>query len=674
MVSTTQAQTPQKTNLPNFINPKWLDHDWLEPRFVVITGLMLVASFIGGQMGIPEWLDGLFGLIAYITGGTLGTIHAVEHLIKHHKLDVDMLMILAAFGAAIIGEWHEGAVLLFLFTLSHALQEYAIGRSRNAIKSLFKLYPETATIKRGDQTVVVKFNEIAVGDIVLIAPGERIPVDGVVVGGRSAVDQAPITGESMPVEKEVGHTVFAGTLNKQGMLDVQATHPAGQNTLARIIKMVEEAQDAKAPTAAFLEKFEEKYALFIIASVALFIIIPPLLFNVPFTENFYRAMVLMTVASPCALVISVPASFISAIASGARAGILFKGGAYLEQMAVIKAVAFDKTGTLTAGKPDVTDVHSCCSLVDDELLAVAASVESRSEHPLAKAIVIEAKRRNLTLEIVQEFEAIAGQGIVSKVDGKQVKLGNIAYLTKIAPMPPHLAEYHASLEADGKTVIGVVREGQCEGCGGCEFGQNSGCDWMGIIALADQLRPESKAVVADLRAKGIEVAMFTGDNEQVANSIAKQVGITRVHAGLMPEDKVTALKQLQSEVGAVAMVGDGVNDAPALALAEIGIAMGAAGTDVALETADIVLMGDKLELIAQAITLSKKARQVVWQNIIFSLGVIVMLVLGALFISLPLPLGVLGHEGSTVIVVLNGLISLLLYPEYVRWRKSRATV
>lgn len=674
MVSNTQTHTPLKIEQSSTTPRKWLTQDWLEPRFVVITGLMVVLGYIGDAVGFRAWLDGLLGLVAYITGGVFGVQRALEHLIKNRKLDVDALMILAAIGAAIIGEWHEGAVLLFLFTLSNTLQEYAIGRSRSAIKSLFKLYPETATIKRGDETITVNFNEIAVGDMVLIAPGERVPVDGIIIHGRSAIDQSPITGESMPVEKTVGDKVFAGTLNKQGMLDVQATHTAGQNTLARIIKMVEEAQDAKAPTAAFLEKFEEKYALFIIGAIALFIIIPPLFFNVPFTENFYRAMVLMTVASPCALVISVPASFISAIASGARGGILFKGGAYLEQMAVIKAVAFDKTGTLTIGKPNVTDVHSCCSLIDDELLAVAASVESRSEHPLAKAIVEEAKRRNLVLEKVQEFEAIAGQGIVSKLDGKQVKLGSIAYLVRLAPMPPHLAEIHAQLEAQGKTVVGVVREGQCEGCGACEFGQNSKCDWMGIIALADQLRPESKAVVADLQSKGIEVAMFTGDNPQVAHHIASQVGITRVHASLMPEDKVTALKQLQAEVGAVAMVGDGVNDAPALALAEIGIAMGVAGTDVALETADLVLMGDKLELIAQAIALSKKARRVVWQNITFSLMVIVMLVIGALFVSLPLPLGVLGHEGSTVIVVLNGLISLLLYPEYVRWRKNRTVI
>ncbi len=672
MVSTTQVKKPLTTQEISSTQPKWMSPKWLEPRFVIITGVMLVASFIGGYAGIPDWLDGLFGVVAYVTGGTFGALHAGRNLIENRKLDVDMLMVLAALGAALIGQWHEGAILLFLFSLSNVLQEYAIGRSRNAIKSLFKLYPETATIKRGDQTLVVKFNEIVVDDVVVIVPGERIPVDGIVVDGRSSVDQSPITGESMPVEKATGDTVFAGTLNKQGTMDVKATQAAGQNTLARIIKMVEEAQDAKAPTAAFLEKFEEKYAFFIIGAVALFIVIPPLFFNIPFTENFYRAMVLMTVASPCALVISVPSSFISAIASGARAGILFKGGAYLEQMAQIKAVAFDKTGTLTSGKPDVTDVVSCCNLGEDELLTVAASVENRSEHPLAKAIVAYVKRRNLALDVVQEFEAIPGQGIVSKIDDQQIRLGSISYLVKLAPMPPKLAESHAILEAQGKTVIGVVREGQCEGCGECEAGVNSGCDWMGIIALADQLRPEAKAVVADLQAKGIQVAMFTGDNEQVAQNIAKQVGITRVHAGLMPEDKVTALKKLQSEVGAVAMVGDGVNDAPALALAEIGIAMGAAGSDVALETADIVLMGDKLELIAQAITLSKKARRVVWQNIIFSLGVIVLLVLGALFVSLPLPLGVLGHEGSTVIVVLNGLISLLLYPEYVRWRKARA--
>ncbi|MFN8561669.1 MAG: heavy metal translocating P-type ATPase [Anaerolineae bacterium] len=440
--------------------------------------------------------------------------------------------------------------------------------------------------------------------------------------------------------------------------------------LARIIKMVEEAQDSKAPTERFLDTFEQYYATLIIAGVILFIIIPPALGLVDFASNFYRAMVLMTVASPCALVISTPAAFISAIASAARGGVLFKGGAYLEALASVKAVTFDKTGTLTQGKPVVTDVISCCELKEDELLAVAGAVESRSEHPLARAILAAAESRKLAIPAVTEFEALPGRGIESKVGEREVHLGSIHYLQQQNPMPEHLADHYMELEAEGKTVIGVVRAGQCAECGACESPKDHG-DWMGVIALADAIRPEAKQIIDRLHGMGITVAMLTGDNERVAQNIAGQLGIDRIHANLMPEDKVKAVKQIEAEVGAAAMVGDGVNDAPALATAAVGIAMGAAGTDVAMETADLVLMGDRLELIPFAINLSKKARRVVWQNLTFAIGVIVVLILSAFAINLPLPLGVLGHEGSTVIVVMNGLIALLLIPELQRRRAGR---
>lgn len=647
---------------------RWLSQSWLEPRLVVVTLLAIAASFFGERLGAPDWLVTVFNLTSYVAGGTFGAKTALESLFKEHQLDVDMLMVLAALGAASINQWHEGAILLFLFSLSNVLQDYAIGRSRNAIRGLFKLYPEQARVKRDGEVITLKIEEINLGDVVLIEPGERIPVDGVVRDGQSAVDQSPITGESMPVEKEPGDQVFAGTLNKQGALDVEATKAAEQTTLSRIIKLVEEAQDAKAPTERFLDTFEQYYAAFILGAVGLFIVIPPALFNVNFESNFYRAMVLMTVASPCALVISVPASFISAIAAGARNGVLFKGGAYLETLAGIQGVAFDKTGTLTAGKPVVTDVASCCELGVDDLLRVAAAVENRSEHPLAKAIVTEAEARGLPLDGVENFESMPGQGIVSKVDGRTVRLGSIPFLQRHNPMPPHLAEDFERLETEGKTVIGVIREGYCDQCGECEYGDDD-YDWMGLVALADQVRPAARDVVQRLRGQGLTVAMLTGDNRRVAEAIAREVGIDRVHAELLPDEKVDAIKQIEAEVGPVAMIGDGVNDAPGLATAAIGIAMGAAGADVALETADLVLMGDKLELIDYAIRLSKKARRVVWQNIVFSLAVIVVLIAGAFLIDLPLPLGVLGHEGSTVIVVLNGLIALLLWPEIKRRRE-----
>jgi len=648
---------------------RWLDQKWLEPRFVVLTLAFLLTSIAGESLGWSRELVLVLDIASYVFGGIFGAKGALEAL-RERRIDVDMLMILAALGAAAVDQWHEGATLLFLFSLSNVLQDYAIGRSRQAIRALLKLYPAEAKVKRDGQTLTLKIEQIQLGDTVLIEPGERIPVDGLVRSGRSSVDQAPITGESMPVEKVVGDKVFAGTLNGQGALDVEATQSARDTTLARIIRMVEEAQDSKAPTERFLERFEQIYALVIIGGVGLFIIIPPALGLTDFASNFYRAMVLMTVASPCALVISTPASFLSTIASGARGGVLFKGGAYLEGMAGIKAIAFDKTGTLTQGKPAVTDLVSCCALHEDELLAVAAAVESRSEHPLAKAVVAAAQARHLSLDAVQDFQAVTGKGIVSTVDGREVRLGSITYLIEKNPLPERLQEPVERLEKQGKTVIGVVREGECQGCGACEA-SGRGTDWMGIIAIADQIRPEAAQIVRDLKAAGIQrVAMLTGDNPRVAQYISGIVGIDAVYAGLMPEDKVRVVKEIESEVGPTAMIGDGVNDAPALATSSIGIAMGAAGTDVALETADLVLMGDRLQLIPYALKLSRKARRVVWQNLGFSIAVILMLIAGTFLVALPLPLGVLGHEGSTVIVVLNGLIQLLLLPEIARRRMT----
>jgi Cd2+/Zn2+-exporting ATPase len=665
-IATQTSPRPEKQPEPH----SWLTQSWLEPRLVVVTALAILGSILAERLSAPQELVLVLNILSYVAGGIFGVKTALQSL-SHRKIDVDMLMVLAALGAAAVNQWHEGAILLFLFSLSNVLQAYAIGRSRQAIRSLMKLYPSEAKVQRDGRVEVLSLDQIRLGDMVLIEPGERIPVDGVVRSGRSAVDESPITGESMPVEKGIGDKVFAGTLNAQGVLDVEATQAASDTTLARIIKMVEEAQDSKAPTERFLDKFEQYYAMLIITATLLFIIIPPALGLADFQSNFYRAMVLMTVASPCALIISVPAAFISAIAAAARGGVLFKGGAYLEAMAGIKAIAFDKTGTLTKGKPVVTDLVSCCELCEDDLLSVAAAVEARSEHPLAKAIVQAANERGVAVGGVEAFEAMPGMGIVSKVDGRVVRLGSIKYLEEKNPMPDRLFDEYDRLETEGKTVIGVVREGQCEGCGACNDA-TMGYDWMGLVAMADEMRPEAVGIIRELHERGIQrVAMLTGDNERVARNVAHQLGVDAVYASLMPEDKVKVLKQIEEEVGPVAMVGDGVNDAPALATASVGIAMGAAGTDVALETADLVLMGDKLELIPYAIGLSQKARRVVWQNITFAIGVIIVLILSAFAINLPLPFGVMGHEGSTVIVVLNGLISLLLWPEFQRRRILR---
>jgi Cd2+/Zn2+-exporting ATPase len=646
--------------------PRWQTQTWLEPRLVVITALALAGSLIAEQVGAPGWLILLLNIASYVAGGFFGAKGALESLFNERRIDVDMLMVLAALGAASIDQWHEGAILLFLFSLSNVLQDYAIGRSRQAIKSLMKLYPNEAKVRRDGQVQSLKLDAIRPGDIVLIEPGERIPVDGVIADGRSSVDESPITGESMPVDKLPGAKVFAGTLNKQGALDVRATGGAQDTVLARVIQMVEEAQDSKAPTERFLDKFEQYYAIFILAGVALFIVIPPALFGVDFASNFYRAMVLMTVASPCALVISTPASFISAIASAARGGVLFKGGAYLEALAAVKAVAFDKTGTLTKGKPVLTDAIPAEGVSEAELLRIVAAAELRSEHPLAKAVVAAASARGIAIPEPTEFEAVMGRGVRAVVDGVVVHVGSLAYMGElmgvgaqyavgaqyIAPLPPTLEDARHGLEDAGKTVM-LVRRGDA---------------WLGMIALADEVRAEARGVIAQLHQAGVTVAMLTGDNPRVAHTVASALGVDKVYAGLMPEDKVTVIREIEQHHGAVAMVGDGVNDAPALATASIGMAMGAAGTDVAMETADLVLMGDRLELIPYAIQMSKQARRVVWQNITFSLLVIVVLIISTFVISLPLPLGVLGHEGSTVIVVTNGLIQLLLLPEVARRR------
>ena len=623
----------------------WAREAWLAPRLVALCLAAVILSLLGERVNATESTILILNLVSYLAGGFYGVKTAIESL-RQGEIDVDLLMVLAALGAAFIGEWHEGAVLLFLFSLSNVLQDYAIGRSRRAIRGLLDLYPDEATVRRGDRTTRVNLSEIVIGDIVLIEPGERIPVDGTVVAGDSAVDESPITGESLPVDKVVGDNVYAGTLNKQGILDVRALHAAEQTTLSRIIRLVEEAQESKAPTQRFLDRFEQTYAKAIIFGILMLIVIPPALGVTDFESNFYRAMVLMTVASPCALVISVPSAFISAIASAARNGLLFKGGASLEQLADVKVVAFDKTGTLTVGQPKITDIVASPPHTANELIQTAASIEARSEHPLAKAIVDHEQSAGVKLLPPEGFEAVPGQGVRARLEGKAVRIGRLTQLQNTAPLPEKLARAQSELEAAGKTVVAVLREDQ----------------WLGLVALADEERTESAPLIKSLSERGIVTVMLTGDNSRVARSIANALGIDRVYAELLPDQKARIVGDLQKDYGAVAMVGDGINDAPALAAAEVGIAMGGGGTDVALETSDVVLMGDRIERLIDAIQLAKRAKQVVWQNILFSLGVIVLLVLSVLVVALPLPLGVLGHEGSTVIVVLNGLISLLILP------------
>jgi Cd2+/Zn2+-exporting ATPase len=640
MTELTYAQASPDAQVASFTPARWWQRSVLEPTFVVITLLAIIVSLIVGLADLPESIHPFLATIAYFAGGFYG-VHEGLNSLRERELNIDILMILAAAGAALVGEWRDGAILLFLFSLSNVLQDYAINRSRRAIQSLFALYPEEAKIETDDGVKTVPISDIRTGQIVLIQPGERIPVDGIVIDGQTYVDQANITGESMPVEKVQGDKVFAGTLNKNGAIDVQVTQLASESTLARIIKMVEEAQGRQAPTQRFLDEFEQYYALGVILASALVFLIPWLGFGRSFHHSFYHAMVLLVVASPCALVISVPAAFLSAIAAGARKGVIFKGGAHLEQMAAIKVVAFDKTGTLTAGHPVVTDIVPYGDHTEHDLLCVAGAVEARSEHPLSKAVLEAAEQHCAALDPVDNFSADAGMGVMGTLNGIEVKVGRMKYIEECAgKLPDDLLAIHDRLHREAKTVLFVSYD----------------CDWLGVLAVADELRPEAKALVDDLHRAGVKhVVMLTGDSTAVAQQIAARAGVDDVRAELMPEDKATIMQELEREYGPVAMVGDGVNDAPALATATVGIAMGAAGTDVALETADVVLMGDKLDTIPYTIGLSRRARRVVWQNIAFALGVIVVLVLSSFVISLPLPLGVVGHEGSTVIVVLNGL-------------------
>ncbi len=625
----------------------------------------MVAGILADNLGAPHWLGvGLF-VGAYLTGGYVGTRTALQAL-REKRLDVNGLMIVAAVGAASIGYWAEGAMLLFLFSLSNTLQAFAMERSRNAIRALMKLRPNEALRRAADGAEkIVPIEELQIGDLILVKPGERIAMDGRIAQGASAIDQSAITGESMPVERAPGDEVFAGSVNGQGALEIHVTRLAQDTTLARVIELVEQAQGRKAQTQRFLDEFEPKYAIGVIGFSALMLIVAYFGLGMSWDASFYRAMTLLVVASPCALVISTPASILSAIANAARNGILFKGGSYLEQAASVGSIAFDKTGTLTLGKPRVTDVVAAADVLGDkwfdaiffqqlnplgpstperctaeELLVWAASVEKRSEHPLGNAIVLEAQRRNLVLTQVDDLFAIPGQGVTGTVDGALVQIGNkrmMAAANQIWPEP--MRRRARELELDGKTVVGISRNNHP----------------IGFIAVADTLRPQAREALDALRARGIKrLIMLTGDTRRVAVAVARQVGVDEVYADLLPQDKVTLVERLAQQ-NATAMVGDGVNDAPALAVSHLGVAMGAIGSDVALETADVVLMRDDLMRLPYLIDLARRARRIVWQNIGFSLTVIAVLIVSVFVVTLPLPLGVVGHEGSTLIVVLNGL-------------------
>jgi Cd2+/Zn2+-exporting ATPase len=627
-----------------FTPSSWRSQDmraFVEPLFVALTLLGIVGGLLLGRAGAAPELTLAAHLATYFFGGFYAT-GAIFTALRERRIEVDLLMVLAALGAAYVDAWTEGAILLFLFALSNMLQNYAMRRTQQAISALLELRPDTVTVRRGEALLELHVEEVQVGDVVALRPGDRVPLDGVILRGSGSFDEAALTGESMPVFKGEGATALAGTLNQSGAIDLRVTKPAHESTLARIIELVSAAQAGKARTQSFLERFEQWYALGVIAAVALFITLVPALTGRPFAESFYTGMVLLTVASPCALVISVPAALLSAIANGARHGVLFKGGAHLEALSQARVVAFDKTGTLTYGRPEVADLLPAQGVTADELLAAVARAEALSEHPIARAILAHASGRGIVPAEPETFAAVTGMGVRASWDGAETAVGSPRLMEQLGhPAPAAMLAEADRLAEEGRGTVLLARQGE---------------RWLGLVTVMDRERATAVANIRALRAAGIRhMVMLTGDNARVAEAMGERLGVDEVYAGLLPEDKLRLVDELTRRHGPVVMVGDGVNDAPALAAAATGIAMGAAGTDAAMETADVVLMGDDLGALAYAVRLGRRTQRIVWQNIAFALAVVVALVLATLSVGVPLPLGVVGHEGSTIVVVLNGL-------------------
>ncbi|MGW5971595.1 heavy metal translocating P-type ATPase [Streptomyces sp. NPDC055186] len=611
-----------------------------EARWALAALVLFLLALPLYLLGAPAWLWGTLFAATYVTGGWEPGWEGLKAL-KGKTLDVDLLMVVAALGAASIGQILDGALLIVIFATSGALEAVATARTADSVRGLLDLAPSTATRLLPDGTEEsVDAAQLKVGDTILVRPGERVGGDGQVLDGAGDVDQATITGEPLPVAKQAGDEVFAGTVNGTGALRVRVERDPADSVIARIVKMVEEASETKAPTQLFIEKIEQRYSIgMVIATLAVFAV--PLALGDEVQSALLRAMTFMIVASPCAVVLSTMPPLLSAIANAGRHGVLVKSAVVMERLGQIDAVALDKTGTLTEGTPYVTDIRplSGSTLTEDEVLALAASAEHPSEHPLARAVVDAARERGLPLADAEDFTSTPGQGVAATVAGRTVRVGVPARMLDGASAPAHQKAVR-ELEDAGRTAVVVLRDGTPEG----------------VLGIADRLRPDAAAtVVALTRLTGRTPVLLTGDNERAARHLAAEVGITDVRAGLLPQDKVAAVREWQEQGRRVLVVGDGVNDAPALAAAHLGIAMGKAGSDLALETADAVVVRDELATVPAVVHLSRTARRLVIQNLAIAGVFITALVAWDLIGTLPLPLGVAGHEGSTVIVGLNGL-------------------
>jgi Cd2+/Zn2+-exporting ATPase len=591
-----------------------------------------------------EWIQGpwevqrLLFVAAYLIAGTEAFVRGVRMAVRLH-LDVDFLMVVAAVGAAWIGRWVDGGLLLFLFALGNALEHYAMGQARKAIRALGQLAPRVARRRTSSGEEEVPVERLALGDVVLVRPGERLPADGEVLAGSGAVDQSPITGESVPVEKTPGDEVFAGTVNGDGSLEVSVTRRAEDSTMARMIRLVEEAQHQKGRTQRAAERFTAIYVPCVVAGTVAAMALPPLLDWLPFEESLLRAIAMLVGASPCALAISTPAAVLAGVARAARSGVLIKGGLHLESLAEIRALAMDKTGTITAGRPVVAAVVPAPGVEQARLFALAAALERRSEHPIAHAVVAAAE--NAPRLEATDVSAIRGKGLQGVLEGRVLEAGSPRLLAERGtPVTPEIQARIEALDREGHTIVAVIHGGVLQGA----------------IALSDRPRPEAERAIRRLHQLGVRpVIMLTGDRRAVAEQVGRAVGVDQVQAELLPEDKIEHVRSLLQRHGAIAMVGDGVNDAPALAMATVGVAMGRGGTDVALEAADVALMADDLDRIPFAVALARFARSVIRQNVLVSMGMVLLLIPLTLTGLVNTTLAVIMHEGSTVAVVINGL-------------------
>ncbi|WP_404454993.1 heavy metal translocating P-type ATPase [Oceanobacillus kapialis] len=604
----------------------------------------MIAALVAGVLILIGWglsvktssliVDVLF-ITAFIIGGFAKAKEGITETIKDKTLNVELLMLLAAIGAAVIGYWLEGAILIFIFSLSGALETYAMNKSSDELSALMSLTPETARVLRNGKEESILAKDLQIGDTILVKPGELMPADGVVVKGKTSINESAITGESMPVRKGEKEEVLASTVNLNGVVHVKVTKTNEQTLFQKIIKLVQSAQEEKPPAHLFIERVENYYVIAVLAASGLMMFLPHFLLGWSWNETIYRALVLLVVASPCALVASTMPAILSAISKGARKGMLFKGGVHLEGLASLSAIAFDKTGTLTTGKPEVTDIVASDGWDPKQILQIAVSIEHYSNHPLASAIMRKAKDEKVDVLEAEEIKDNPGWGIEGIVSGKHYKIGKADF---VGTESTETFLNTVTLKSAGKTIVFVKSE---QGI-------------IGALALKDAVRTDAKKAIEDLNAAGVKTYMLTGDSEETAREIAREVGVTNYKAECLPNQKLDEIKRLTKNYQRVAMVGDGINDTPALATAHVGIAMGA-GTDAALETANVVIVNNDLRSIPYTIKLSKKMNRIIKQNMVFSIAVIVALIASNFMQNLSLPLGVIGHEGSTILVILNGL-------------------